>query len=183
MKNIQRILLQELDCSNDCLCRTVAQSFPKFAILMLEQEFITDYVYNNNCTFDAIVHEFKVGLEWLDIDKLREYCTSFLSVLHNVGGPSSIAAHHLRMKWNKAISKEYNMTFLPDQRSQSVPYIKPTPSCVINRSQSAGEFPRRTRMHTTQQTLSKYQIILVNHNILLLLFKQNNLKKKMLNLI
>lgn len=182
MKNIQRILLQELDCSNDCLCRTVAQSFPQFAMLMLKRKFISDYVYNNNCTFDAIVHEFKVGLEWLDIDKLREYCTSFLSVLHNVGGPSSIAAHHLRMKWNKAISKEYNMTFLPDQRSQSVPYIKPIPSCVINRSQSDGQFPRCTRTHTTLQTLSKYQIILLHGNILLL-FKQNNLKKKMLNLI
>ena len=182
MKNIQRILLQELDYFNDSLCRTLDQSLPKFALLMLEQNFISDYVYDNNPTFDAIVHEFKVGLEWLDIDELREYCTTLLSVLHNVGGPSSRAAHHLRIKWNKAINKEYNMTFLPDRRSQSEPYIKPTPSCIINRSQSERQFPRCTRTYTTLQRFSKYLIILVHHNVILL-FKQNNLKKKILHLI
>ena len=174
--------MQELDRFNDSLCRTLDQSLPKFAILMLEQNFISDYVHDNNQTFDAIMYELKVGLEWLDIDELREYCTSFLSVLHNVGGPSSKAAHHLKLKWNKAISNEYNMIFLPDQRSQSEPYIKPSPSCVINQSQSDGQFPRCTRTHTTLQTLSKYQITLIHHNILLI-FKKNNLKKKKLTFI
>lgn len=154
-----------LDHFNDSLCRTLDQSLPKFAILMLEQNFISDYVHDNNQTFDAIMYELKVGLEWLDIDELREYCTSFLSILHNVGGPSSKAAHHLKLKWNKAISYEYNMTFLPDQRSQS-----------------DGQFPRCTRTHTTLQGLSKYQIILIHHNILLI-FKKNNLKKKKLTFI
>ena len=142
-KDIRRIVVRELSNCNQQLSDALYNSLPTFSSLMLEHEFITNHVHQKNQKFDAIMHDFKARLNWLNLDELRDHCIKFLSTLTEVGGPAVKAAERLKKNWNTKINKKHTITFLPtplQEKSQSEPSFKvcnPPPAQKTNRSLSA----------------------------------------------
>ena len=142
-KDIRRIVVRELSNCNQQLSDALYNSLPTFSSLMLEHEFITNHVHQKNQKFDAIMHDFKARLNWLNLDELRDHCIKFLSTLTEVGGPAVKAAERLKKNWNTKINKKHSITFLPtplQEKSQSEPSFKvcnPPPAQKTNRSLSA----------------------------------------------
>lgn len=126
---IRRIVVQELNRFNDKLSHALDQSLPKFASLMLGRQFITNYVYKKNQTFEAIMHDFKAGLNMLNLEELCDHCSRFLTVLIEVGGPSSQAAERLKRNWNKEVHNKYKITFLPYPQQE---ISHPVESCITS---------------------------------------------------
>ena len=122
-KDIRRIVVRELSNCNQQLSDALYNSLPTFSSLMLEHEFITNHVHQKNQKFDAIMHDFKARLSWLNLDELRDHCIKFLSTLTEVGGPAVKAAERLKKNWNTKINKRHTITFLPitlQEKSQSL---------------------------------------------------------------
>ena len=142
-KDIRRIVGRELSNCNQQLSDALYNSLSTFSSLMLEHEFITNHVHQKNQKFDAIMHDFKARLNWLNLDELRDHCIKFLSILTEVGGPAVKAAERLKKNWNTKVNKKHNITFLPtplQEKSQSEPSFKvcnPPPAQKTNRSLSA----------------------------------------------
>ena len=134
---IRRVVVQELNRYNDKLSHALDQSLPKFASLMLGRQFITNYVYEKNQTFEAIMHDFKAGLDMLNLEELCDHCSKFLTVLIEVGGPSSQAAERLKRNWNKEVHKKCKITFLPYPQQE---ISQPVESCTTsNHSQKSSQ--------------------------------------------
>ena len=85
------------------------------------------------------MHDFKAGLDMLNLEELCDHCSKFLTVLIEVGGPSSQAAERLKRNWNKEVHKKCKITFLPYPQQEISQPIEPCTTSNHSRKSSQSD--------------------------------------------
>ena len=87
------------------------ESIGSISYELLQVDIITRGVQRSP-SYDAIIHQFKAGMNFIGTQRdLEEHCKKFITALTNVGGPVKDAALMIQQDWINGVKRELGIEF------------------------------------------------------------------------